>query len=369
MTTENAAAEDPGALLTAQCWEDADTLLAALEIQPGETVVSVGSGGDNTLALLLANPARVIGIDPDPAQIACCLLKTRAYRKLGYGEYLEFTGSHTSNRRRSLLDECLDGASSDQVAFWRSVKSIYIRGISGLGQFEQELSRFRTGLLPFAQSQAKVNALLRPADPDSRAEFYDRAWNSLRWRTLFRNGFSRATSIAGGQQAGFFDRADSTITEGALERFRHLLVDLDPVENPYLHWYLRGYHGDALPVAMRTRNHGMIRDRLDRISWRGQSLEGALGALPAKSVDRFNLGGMFEPTSEAAYHHLLKAIIRAARPGARLVYWNTLARRSRPDAMRRELRPLEDLSTRLSRTDKSLFSQHLVIEEVMGELC
>jgi S-adenosylmethionine-diacylglycerol 3-amino-3-carboxypropyl transferase len=365
MTSEIAAAADSSTLITAQCWEDADTLLAALEIKPGETVVSVGSGGDNTLALLLANPARVIGIDPNPAQIACCQLKTSAYRKLGYGEYLELTGSHTSIRRRSLLNECLDGASTDQVAFWHSTKGIDTRGISGLGQFERELSRFRVGLLPFAQSSAKVDALLRPTDPESRAEFHDRAWNSLRWRLLFRIGFSRAASIAGGRQAGLFDRGDGKITDGAFERFHRLLVDLDPAENPYLHWYLRGYHGDALPVAMRARNRGVIRDRLNRISWRDQSLEGTLGALPAKSVDRFNLGGMFEPTSEAAYHHLLKAIIRAARPGARLVYWNTLARRSRPDAMRQELRPLDELSTRLSRSDKSLFSQRLVIEEIM----
>ncbi|RKX36011.1 MAG: DUF3419 domain-containing protein [Verrucomicrobia bacterium] len=366
MTPEIEVAADSTALLNAQCWEDADTLLAALEVQPGETVVSVGSGGDNTLALLLANPARVMGIDPDPAQIACCELKTIAYRKLGYGEYLELVGSRTSTRRQKLLDECLDGSISARVAFWRSVRGIDARGIGGLGQFERELNRFRVGLLPFAQSQAKLNALLRPTNPESRAVFFDQAWNSLRWRVLFRRGFSRAAAIARGQQASLFDRGDDGLTSGASERFRHLLVDLEPAENPYLHWYLRGYHGDVLPVAMRTRNRGTIRDRLDRISWRAQSLEGALGTLPAKSVDRFNLGGVFEPTSEAAYHHLLKAIIRAARPGARLVYWNTLTMRSRPDTMRQQLRPLEELAIRLGRSDKSLFSQRLVIEEVMG---
>ena len=88
--------------------------------------------------------------------------------------------------------------------------------------------------------------------------------------------------------------------------------------------------------------------------------------MPAKSIDRFNLGGVFEPTSEAAYHHLLKAIVRAARPGARLVYWNTLARRTRPETLRDQLRPLDELSTRLARSDKSPFSQRLVIEEVTG---
>jgi S-adenosylmethionine-diacylglycerol 3-amino-3-carboxypropyl transferase len=104
MVTESES-EDSSALLHAQCWEDADTLLAALEVQPGETVVSVGSGGDNPLAILLADPIRVIGVDPHPAQIACGELKEIVYQKLGYGEYLELAGSRTSIRRRKLLDE------------------------------------------------------------------------------------------------------------------------------------------------------------------------------------------------------------------------------------------------------------------------
>jgi S-adenosylmethionine-diacylglycerol 3-amino-3-carboxypropyl transferase len=91
--------------------------------------------------------------------------------------------------------------------------------------------------------------------------------------------------------------------------------------------------GDFLPTALRTRNRDTIRSRLNRITWRSQSLEAALGVVPEKSVDRFNLGVTFESTSEAAYHHLLKAIIRAARPGARLVYWNTLTLRSRHETM------------------------------------
>jgi S-adenosylmethionine-diacylglycerol 3-amino-3-carboxypropyl transferase len=360
------AAADPNTLLHAQCWEDADTLLAALEVQPGETVVSVGSGGDNTLALLLADPVSVIGIDHNPAQIACCELKTIAYRKLGYGEFLELAGSRTGNRRKELLEECLEETSSDRQAFWNTFRDIASHGIGSLGQFERELSRFRICLLPFAQSPARLRILLQSADPDCRAVFYDKTWNSLRWRVLFRAWFARASSIASGRQQGPTGKDEDDVMKGVLERVRHLLVELDPTENPYLHWFLRGHHGDALPTALRARNRDCIRDRLDRISWRGQSLEGTLGSLPAKSVDRFNLGRLFEPTSEAAYHHLLKAIIRAARPGARLVYWNTLARRTRPETMRERLRPLDDLSTRLRRSDKSLFSQRLVIEEVTG---
>jgi len=51
------------ALAYAQCWEDADVLLEALDVQPGHCCLSIASGGDNTLALLARSPQRVVAID------------------------------------------------------------------------------------------------------------------------------------------------------------------------------------------------------------------------------------------------------------------------------------------------------------------
>ena len=50
----------------AQCWEDADILLEALDIEPGHTCLSIASAGDNTLALAGAGAGRVIAVDPPP---------------------------------------------------------------------------------------------------------------------------------------------------------------------------------------------------------------------------------------------------------------------------------------------------------------
>ena len=38
-------------LCYAQCWEDADVLLDALDIRPGHVCLSIASGGDNALAM------------------------------------------------------------------------------------------------------------------------------------------------------------------------------------------------------------------------------------------------------------------------------------------------------------------------------
>ena len=54
----------------AQLWEDADVLTQALGDQAGGTLVSICSAGDNALAMLTLDPARVVVVDLSPAQIA-----------------------------------------------------------------------------------------------------------------------------------------------------------------------------------------------------------------------------------------------------------------------------------------------------------
>src|ERR1700693_1337234 len=68
----------------AQCWEDADVLLEALDIQPGDVCLSIASGGDNALAMLSRSPATVLALDLSHAQLALLQLRVAAYRELSH---------------------------------------------------------------------------------------------------------------------------------------------------------------------------------------------------------------------------------------------------------------------------------------------
>ncbi|MBA3888585.1 MAG: DUF3419 family protein, partial [Acidobacteria bacterium] len=56
MRSEAAARADFSGIRYAQVWEDADILLQGLDVQPGDTCLSIASAGDNALALLTKNP-------------------------------------------------------------------------------------------------------------------------------------------------------------------------------------------------------------------------------------------------------------------------------------------------------------------------
>ena len=83
MSSEVSQKTDFSFIRYAQCWEDADILIDALNIQSDHTCIAIGSAGDNALAMLSQGPERLIALDISPAQIACLELRVAAYKEQG----------------------------------------------------------------------------------------------------------------------------------------------------------------------------------------------------------------------------------------------------------------------------------------------
>ena len=76
----------------ANCWEDADNLLAGLALQPGNKILSIASAGDNRLALLATAPEQVLAIDISLPQLYLTELKQFAFAFLDRTEVLQLLG-------------------------------------------------------------------------------------------------------------------------------------------------------------------------------------------------------------------------------------------------------------------------------------
>jgi S-adenosylmethionine-diacylglycerol 3-amino-3-carboxypropyl transferase len=364
MRSEAAARADFSAIRYAQVWEDADVLLAGLDVRPGDTCVSIASAGDNALALLTKDPARVVALDLSRAQLACLELRVAAFRRLAHHELLELIGSRPSQRRLALLDRCRPALGAEAAAFWEARRADVARGIGSLGKFERYFAVFRNAVLPLVHRRATVLDLLTPRAPDERRAFHDDRWDTWRWRLLFRVFFSRSVMGRLGRDPEFFRYVETDVASSILARTRHALRELDPSDNPYVHWILTGTHGAALPCALRAEHFETIRDRLDRLEWRCQSVEEFLEATPDATLDRLNLSDLFEYVSIDSYHRMLDAIVRCSRPGARLAYWNMLAPRRRPERLADRLASLDDLAARLHAADRAFFYSAFRVEEV-----
>jgi S-adenosylmethionine-diacylglycerol 3-amino-3-carboxypropyl transferase len=346
-----------------QLWEDADVLIDALDTPPGATLVSIASAGDNALGMLLLDPARVVAIDLSPAQIACLAIRIAAYRALDHTGFLELMGSRPSSRRSELFDAVAKTLDATDQAFWSARRDGVIRhGLGGIGKFENYFRIFRTYLLPLAQSRSTLDEVFRSKQEAARAAFFDRRWNNWRWQLTLKLFFSNLVMGHLGRDPAFFDHVEGSLADHVARQLRHAGVDLDPADNPYLHWILQGKHGKALPLAWRPEHFDTIRSRLDRLDLRCGSLEALVTT--GEKADGFNLSDIFEYMEADIFAGVYGSILRAANHGARLVYWNMMVPRRVPPAFADRVERLVPVEQAGKARDKAFFYSDFVVEQV-----
>lgn len=349
----------------AQLWEDADVLCAALPQQPGKTLVSICSAGDNALAMLTLDPARVVVVDLSPAQIACLHLRIGAYRALSQPEFLELMGSRPSTQRGALLDRAIADLAPETQTFWNDLREDVIAyGAGGVGKFERYFRIFRTKLLPWVHSRKTLDDIFVSRPKAQRQEFLDKRFNTWRWKLLLNVFFSRFMMGRMGRDKAFFDHVEGSVAQHVARRIKHAAVDCDPSENPYLHWIMKGTHGTAIPMPWRAEHYITIRDRLDRLDIRQGALEAFID--DGDKADGFNLSDIFEYMSPDVFAQVYGQILSAANPDARLVYWNMMAPRRVPPAYADQITTLIGEEDRLKAQDKAFFYSDFVVEEFQG---
>jgi S-adenosylmethionine-diacylglycerol 3-amino-3-carboxypropyl transferase len=353
----------------AQCWEDADILVSGLAIEPGDICLSIASAGDNSLALLTRDPARVIAVDLSEAQLACLDLRCAAYATLDHREFLELYGVRPSDRRGQYLDACWPRLrDSFSTAFWSAKRDeVIAQGFGALGKFERYFRLFRRFILPLVHSKSDVDRLLTPKSRAERERYFDQEWCSWRWRLLLRLFFSRTTMGALGRDPRFFDYMEGDLIGHIMGRVRHAAVELEVSQNPYIHWILTSTFGAVLPLALRPEHFETIRQRLDRIEWRRAAIEDAASDLANEGLKpkRFNLSDIFEYMSPENTEALLRTLAEIGEPGGRLAYWNMMVPRSRPESLRDRLSPQPQEAASLFAKDKAFFYRAFVIEEIL----
>ncbi len=365
MSSEVSQIADFSIIRYAQCWEDADILIEALNIQSDHTCVAIGSAGDNALAMLGQGPARLTALDISPAQIACLELRVAAYKELKHGELLELIGSKPSRRRLSLYRRCRALLSMDARHFWDVRTKDIEQGIGSIGKLENYFRFFRTQILPRIHPLARINRLFEINDNQERQYFYHNDWDNRRWRWIFKAFFSRFLLGCFGRDSNFFNYVNGDVSKRFLARAHYGMTALDPTHNPYLQWIFYGCHKTALPYALRPENFEKIQKNIDKLEWRIQSLEDFLATQDAASVDRYNLSDIFEYMCLENYHQILEQLIACSRSGTRLAYWNLLVPRQRPDYLADQLHALSELAEEFHRRDKTFFYSAFIVEEVV----
>lgn len=356
-----------GRLLFAQCWEDPRMDYEALQVQPQHTVLSVTSGGCNTLSLAALGPARVIAVDLNPTQSCLLELKIAGIRTLTHGEYLEFLGVRDSSARWELYHDVREALTPDARAYWDTQRPAIESGLLAAGRYERYLAAFRK-LLRVIEGHRNIERLLACGSLEEQRRFYEQTWDSFRWRLFFRVFFSRTVLGLGGLDPRFFSYVNGVANFG--EHFRkltqHMLVDLPVRDNYFLAQIALGRYLDerAMPPYLLAENFETLRQTVDRIEIVTAELGTVLKDLPSSSVDAFNFSNVFEWVPPETFEAMLRETHRVARPGARLCYRNLLVRREHPRSLDHLFTPHDELAARLLYHDRSFVYSNFEVASV-----
>ncbi|MGH2506209.1 MAG: DUF3419 family protein [Rhabdochlamydiaceae bacterium] len=339
-----------------QCWEDPAVLRAALAINAGDSVLSVTSGGDNTLALFLEGPKKIISIDVNPVQNFLLELKMQAAKSLDYREYVEFLGARPSYRRIALFEKIRIHLSPEASAWFSSHKSLIAKGILAGGRFERFLTEFRQYVLPLIHTQKVVKFFLMAPSIELQRQFYRNRWNTRRWRFFFRIISCRFILEHFARQRGMFTYTEKgAIAQKYFERLEKNFTEISFDNNYFMHFCLTGDHGKSLPPYLDEINFNLFKDRSQNLSIVTADLLSYLKSVPEQSFSKFNLSDIFEALPPETNDDLWYEIVRTAKDNAVVVYWSNLVERSYPSSLATSIRADKDLENQLRAKDRVFF--------------
>ena len=342
-------------LLFANNWEDPVSDRRALQMQPGATVMTVTSGCCNTLTLLLDDPGKVYAVDINPTQSYLMELKCAAIRKLDHGELLAFLGLRPSADRMAVFERISGELSPAARAYWAGQEKGLREGIIHAGKFES-LVRLVHGAIRLLQGRKRIEELFQCRSLAEQRAFFDRRWNTRRWRLIFRV-LANKRVVARKMDLDYFQFEDGSTSfpESFQRRFDRAICDIPIDGNYFLAWFLSGGYRDegGVPEYLLKENLPVVRERLDRIENIVAPAQEWMANQPAGSVDGFVLSNIGELMSEDETNRLFEALVPVAAAGARVCFRNIVVPRGVPESLAGQIVLDAELSRELLATDRS----------------
>lgn len=302
------------------CHEDMDFVLPFIDNHP-QKILTIASGLDNALAMLLLQPETVTAIDSNAAQIALCRLKKRAIEQLSYEEFLVFLGIRDGDcgslydRLRPYLDEATKGYFDSHRYLITDVKLIHC------GRFEYYFSLFSRKVMPLIHSRKTVDAFMNAEDLEKQRQFYRDSFCNTRFKLLFRLFFSEAVMKRTGRDSAYFRYLEGSLSVFLRSKFETCIHENLNRDNPYLQ-YILYREFKTLPCYLRRENYEIIRQNIHRLHIRQADFRDVI--TQENGWDFLYLSDIFEYMDNGVMEEMSRFIHNALAPGGMALFFNMM---------------------------------------------
>ena len=321
--------------------EDPRLEIEALAPLEDANVVVVSSGGCTALSLLASGAGHVTAVDLNSTQNHLVELKIAALRRLAMPEVLSFFGASkhgTLQRRirayRSIRPLLTEGA----AAFWDAHEALLGRGALACGVSEQFIGAVVKVVKLFINGPRKIERLLSLESLEEQREFFDREWNTRRWRFLFPLLINRWTFSRALEPEFFREVENPSFSAHFRALLEHALCEIPVRSNYFLHQMLLGTYPsrvvDGVPPYLHLTKREILRARLDCLELVDGGYEDYLATCDDSSVDALAISNICEWLDADGIDQLFEQIVRVGKPGARLCFRNFVGHTEVPERFR-----------------------------------
>lgn len=339
-------------------WEDPEMDRRALQVGPGDTVVSISSAGCNPLNFLCQNPDRLISIDGNRAQNAVVELKLAGIETLDHAMFFDiFAARNPAVVTKVYRNRLRPHLSAWSQKFWDQNLWMVYRGLYGFGKMGMAARVVRFVLPQLGISRKRTEQFFRLRSLDEQADFYRRYVEPRLWGPLAKRLCkSRWFMYLCGVHPRQFELVDGRhdIYEYVKERIEYVLTKVPIHDNYFLSVIVTGrFSAGRVPPYLLEENFQTLRNNLDRVTIVNGWLGPYLDRLAPGSVHKFNLLDIFDWMTPELFESTLRSVLRAAAPGARLIYRSGSYHLEPPESIRQHLHHDADLSRELLAIDRS----------------
>jgi S-adenosylmethionine-diacylglycerol 3-amino-3-carboxypropyl transferase len=354
--SEFAAAASHDSVRYSQVWEDHALVDAALNVKPGDDVLSIAGAGCNVLSLLLAEPRSIAAVDVSPAQTALLELKLVALARLEHPEFAAFLGARPADDRAATYERRLrDGLSDAARDYWDEHPGDIESGVIGCGLLDRYVRAFVEEHVARLVDSTAITAFLELEDPERQQAVFERELAVL--EPAVRACYGREGLSGRARDASqFLQVGDLDVGAAFWRRFVEVATTLPARQNFYLEYLLTGGYRSlgAGPPYLAPANFERLRELAGRITIYQVELGQFLDAVPEGWFAAANLSDVFEYLSPDAAHCLLDKVASRLQPGGRVAYWDLFL--ERPSGGPAGLEPLGELAAELFARDRVPFS-------------
>jgi len=270
--------------------EDALTELKALELNEGDSLLCIASGGEIPLNILAMRNIRIVACDISMEQVYLSKIKLAAILHLEQDQAAKLIGLYPSDakERIGLYEQLKTNLSAEEIKFWSENSSAIEVGVVNAARFEKYILKFSWVLRLFL-GKRKLKRLMQFETIAEQQEYFGRKISNWWIKLLFKIAFHpKIYKNRGMDEHGLQHQKDASIATFFYNRFRDFCTSTLASNNYYFQYtfFNTVLYESALPEYLSEEGVKNIRANHNKLSFDHKDFKSSLSSY--KKEDSIN---------------------------------------------------------------------------------